>query len=103
MESISDGVCCNGVSDISSLQFVTSTSNGSSGGCQIGLAVAEMSCLEYAFGEGYNPVLDSSKFKICALFSFFLNLVILNEIICATYLEEKAHIIGLLFTPLINA
>lgn len=56
---------CKGATDIFSPQFETNTSSSSMEDYPVELLVADMSHLQYALGEGYNPVLDPSYFELC--------------------------------------
>ncbi|XP_065852755.1 transcription factor LHW-like [Euphorbia lathyris] len=51
-ETVSDDVCCKDASYIISPDFETNISSGNSEDYSIGLLAADMSCLQYALGEG---------------------------------------------------
>ncbi len=52
MENMSDDIYFKVVNEICSSSCETYTCDGGPGGHPIGLAVADMSCLQYAMGEG---------------------------------------------------
>ncbi|XP_010262623.1 PREDICTED: transcription factor bHLH155-like isoform X2 [Nelumbo nucifera] len=68
IESISDDVCLKEINGFKSFQCETSTSDGTSVECPIGLAVANMSCQVYSLGEGTVGKVASSA-KHCWIFS----------------------------------
>ncbi|WCJ28345.1 transcription factor-related [Euphorbia peplus] len=51
-ETVAGNVWCRDASYMFSTDFETHTSSGDSGECPVGLLVADMSCLQYVWGEG---------------------------------------------------